>query len=100
GALNQYVLAPERTVRSIKRKMGTDQRVSLGDRSYLPEEVSAFILRYLKQMAGEVWGDQVERAVITVPAYFNDVQRQATRRAGELAGLEVMRIINEPTAAA
>src|SRR5437667_5424719 len=100
AALNQYVLAPERTVRSIKRKMGTDERVTLGDRAYLPEEVSAFILRYLKQLAEEVLGESVERAVITVPAYFNDTQRQATQRAGELAGLVVLRIINEPTAGA
>ncbi len=100
AALNQYVLAPERTVRSIKRKMGSEERVTLGDRSYLPEEISAFILRYLKQLAEEVLGETVARAVITVPAYFNDAQRQATSRAGELAGLEFIRIINEPTAAA
>jgi molecular chaperone DnaK len=100
AALNQYVLAPERTVRSIKRKMGTDERVNLGDREYSPEEISAFILRHLKTMAEEVLGDTVDRAVITVPAYFNDAQRNATKRAGELAGLEVLRIINEPTAAA
>ncbi|HEX4945630.1 MAG TPA: Hsp70 family protein, partial [Blastocatellia bacterium] len=96
----QYVLAPERTIRSIKRKMGSSERITLGDREYLPEEISAFILRYLKTLAEDVLGEPVERAVITVPAYFNDVQRQATKRAGELAGLEVLRIINEPTAAA
>jgi molecular chaperone DnaK len=100
AALNQYVAAPERTVRSVKRKMGTTEPVRLGDRSYQPEEISGFILRYLKQMAGEVLGEPVGRAVITVPAFFNDTQRQATQRAGELAGLEVLRIINEPTAAA
>lgn len=99
-ALNQYVLAPERTVRSVKRKMGTAERIPMGDRSYLPEEISAFILRYLKQVAEESLGENADRAVITVPAYFNDFQRQATRRAGELAGFEVLRIINEPTAAA
>lgn len=99
-ALNQYVLAPERTVRSIKRKMGTDERIKLGDREYSPQDISAFILRYLKTMAEEVLNETVDRAVITVPAHFNDAQRQATKRAGELAGLEVLRIINEPTAAA
>ena len=99
-ALNQYVIAPERTVRSIKRKMGGDERVSLGSREYSPEEISAFILRHLKTLAEEVLGEAVDAAVITVPAYFNDAQRQATKRAGELAGLEVLRIINEPTAAA
>jgi molecular chaperone DnaK len=99
-ALNQFVLAPERTVRSIKRKMGADERSRLGEREYSPEEISAFILRHLKTMAEEMLGDKVDRAVITVPAFFNDTQRQATKRAGELAGLEVLRIINEPTAAA
>jgi molecular chaperone DnaK len=99
-ALNQFVLAPERTVRSIKRKMGSDERVKLGDREYSPEEISAFILRHLKTMAEEVLGEVVDGAVVTVPAYFNDAQRQATKHAGELAGLEVLRIINEPTAAA
>src|SRR5947199_902456 len=87
AALNQYVLAPERTVRSIKRKMGATDRVPLGDRSCLPEEISAFILRYLKQMAEEVLKEPVDRAVIAVPAFFNDAQRLATQRAGELAGL-------------
>ncbi|HKV42391.1 MAG TPA: Hsp70 family protein, partial [Blastocatellia bacterium] len=100
AALNQYVLAPERTVRSIKRRMGSEITVALGDRKFFPEEISAEILRYLKAMAEEVLGDRVDRAVITVPAYFSDGQRQATRRAGELAGIEVQRIINEPTAAA
>ncbi len=99
-ALNQFVLAPERTVRSIKRKMGTDERVQLGDREYSPQEISAFILRHLKTMAEEVLSEAVDRVVITVPAYFNDAQRSATKRAGELAGLEILRIINEPTAAA
>lgn len=100
AALNQYILAPERTVRSIKRQMGSDARVNLGERAYTPEEISAFILRHLKTLAEEALGEKVERAVITVPAFFNDAQRQATKRAGELAGLEVLRIINEPTAAA
>ena len=99
-ALNQFIFAPERTVRSIKRKMGTDEKVSLGDRLYTPQEISAFILRELKQIAEANLGEKVEKAVITVPAYFNDAQRQATRDAGEIAGLDVVRIINEPTAAA
>ena len=93
SALNQYVIAPERTVRSIKRKMGTDEKVTLGDREYSPEEISAFILRHLKTMAEEVLGEPVTSAVITVPAYFSDTQRLATKRAGELAGLEVLRIL-------
>ncbi len=99
-ARNQFVLYPERTVRSIKRRMGTDARVRLGERDYAPQEISAIILSRLKAIAQLRLGGPVRRAVITVPAYFSDAQRQATREAGEIAGLEVMRIINEPTAAA
>ncbi|MDP2832121.1 MAG: Hsp70 family protein [Pseudomonadota bacterium] len=100
AARNQYVLRPERTVRSIKRRMGEATRVSLGDKDYSPQEISALILRRLKQIAENHLGQAVNKAVITVPAYFSDAQRQATREAGEIAGLEVVRIINEPTAAA
>ncbi|HEY1378400.1 MAG TPA: Hsp70 family protein, partial [Gemmataceae bacterium] len=100
AARNQFVLAPERTVRSIKRRMGEDVTVPLGDQSYRPQEVSAMILRTLRDRAARQIGGTVTKAVITVPAYFNDAQRQATREAGELAGLEVVRILNEPTAAA
>ena len=99
-ARNQFLLHPERTVRSIKRRMGTDARVRLGERDYAPQEISAIILSRLKEIAQHRLGGPVRRAVITVPAYFSDAQRQATREAGEIAGLEVMRIINEPTAAA
>ncbi|MGE5755635.1 MAG: Hsp70 family protein [Planctomycetaceae bacterium] len=99
AARNQFVLAPERTIRSIKRKMGEEVTVTLGDQRYSPQEISAIILRTLKQRAEKALGQPVKKAVITVPAFFNDVQRQATREAGELAGLEVVRIINEPTAA-
>jgi molecular chaperone DnaK (HSP70) len=99
-ARNQYGLYPDRTVKSIKRLMGTDRRVTLGDRTYTPAEVSSMILRTLKQRAEAALGAPVRRAVITVPAYFSDAQRQATRDAGEIAGLEVVRILNEPTAAA
>src|SRR3954451_16869926 len=98
-ALNQYVLAPERTIRSIKRKMGQEVSIPLGDQKYTPQEISAIILRTLKRRAEKALGHPVSKAVITVPAFFNDGQRQATREAGELAGLEVVRIINEPTAA-
>jgi molecular chaperone DnaK len=98
-ARNQWVLAPERTVRSIKRRMGTAETVRLGDRDYTPQEISSFILRKLKQRAETQLGHSVHKAVITVPAFFNETQREATREAGELAGLEVVRIINEPTAA-
>src|SRR5262249_27634010 len=98
-AKNQWVLAPERTVKSIKRKMGQDVKVSLGDQEYRPQEISAMILRKLRDRASAQVGQTVTKAVITVPAYFNDTQRQATREAGELAGLEVVRILNEPTAA-
>jgi len=99
-ARNQFMLYPERTVRSIKRRMGTDACVRLGERDYAPQEISAIILSRLKEMAQRHLGGPVRRAVITVPAYFSDAQRQATREAGEIAGLEVVRIINEPTAAA
>ena len=99
AARNQAVLYPERTVKSIKRRMGEDIRVQLGDRDYSPPEISAMILRTLRAHAEESLGQVVAKAVITVPAFFNDAQREATRLAGELAGLEVVRIINEPTAA-
>ena len=99
-ARNQYVLYPERTVRSIKRLMGSDQRVAMGEQMYTPPEISALILRALKARAEAVLDAPVSRAVITVPAYFSDAQRQATRDAGQIAGLEVIRILNEPTAAA
>jgi len=99
AARNQWVLAPERTIKSIKRKMGQDIKVQLGDQEYRPQEISAMILRTLKERAERQLGQEVRKAVITVPAFFNDAQRQATKEAGELAGLEVLRILNEPTAA-
>src|SRR5437660_11029609 len=98
-AKNQWVLAPERTIKSIKRKMGQDVKVKLGDQEYRPQEISAMILKALRDRAARELGQEVRKAVITVPAYFNDAQRQATREAGELAGMEVVRICNEPTAA-
>src|SRR3954467_7875555 len=100
AARNQYALAPERTIKSIKRKMGEDVKVPLGKEQYRPQEVSAMILRALKDRAQKALGKEVQKAVITVPAYFNDAQRQATIEAGQLAGLEGARILNEPTAAA
>jgi molecular chaperone DnaK (HSP70) len=100
AARNQYAWRPEQTIRSIKRKMGTDEQVTLGENTYRPQEISAMILRELKNRATQALGQEVTKAVITVPAYFNDAQRQATREAGVLAGLEVLRILNEPTAAA
>lgn len=98
-AKRQGATNPERTVTSIKREMGTDHRVSLNGRSYSPQEISAFILRKIKRDVEDYLGEEVKKAVITVPAYFNDGQRQATKKAGIMAGLDVMRIINEPTAA-
>ncbi|MBX3401514.1 MAG: Hsp70 family protein [Gemmataceae bacterium] len=99
-ARNQWVLAPERTIKSIKRKMGGEEKVELGDSRYSPQEISAMILRSLKERAEKHLGSAVSKAVVTVPAFFNDAQRQATREAGALAGLDVVRILNEPTAAA
>lgn len=99
-AHNQFILYPDRTIKSIKRKMGSQETVTLGDETYTPQEISAMILRYLKQAAEAYVECPISQAVITVPAYFSDTQRQATKDAGELAGLEVLRIINEPTAAA
>jgi len=98
-AQNQWVLAPERTVRSVKRRMGQEETVRLGDQQYSPQEISAIILRELKDRAERQLGSPARKAVITVPAFFSETQREATREAGELAGLEVVRIINEPTAA-
>jgi molecular chaperone DnaK (HSP70) len=100
AARNQYILHPERTLRSIKRLMGSDRKVSLDGRDYRPQDISAMILRRLKEIAEIRLGQPVRKAVITVPAFFSDAQRQATREAGEIAGLEVARIVNEPTAAA
>jgi molecular chaperone DnaK len=99
AARNQQLLYPERTVRSIKRKMGSAEKVTLGEKTFTPQEVSALILRELVDWAQRSLGERPETAVITVPAYFSDAQRSATREAGELAGLEVIRILNEPTAA-
>lgn len=98
-ARNQQALYPERTVRSIKRKMGLPEKVSLGDKEFTPQEISALIVSELAEWAAGVLGERPRKAVITVPAYFSDAQRNATREAGAFAGLEVVRILNEPTAA-
>ena len=99
-ARNQYLIYPERTVKSIKRLMGQDARVVMADKHYTPQEISAIILKRLKAVAEQHVGQAIGKAVITVPAYFSDAQRQATHEAGQIAGLEVVRMINEPTAAA
>jgi molecular chaperone DnaK len=98
-ARRQAVSNPERTIIAAKRKMGTGHRYKIGDKEYTPQQISAFILQKIKKDAEEFLGDKVEKAVITVPAYFDDNQRQATKDAGKIAGLDVVRIINEPTAA-
>ncbi len=100
AARRQAAVNPERTVASIKRHMGTDWRKNLGGKMYSPQEISAMILRKLREDAQNYLGETITDAVITVPAYFNDIQRQATKDAGRIAGLNVLRIINEPTSAA
>ena len=98
-ARRQAVSNPEGTIYAIKRKMGTDYKATIRGKTFTPQQISAFILQKIKQDAEAFLGERVEKAVITVPAYFNDNQRQATKDAGTIAGLDVVRIINEPTAA-
>jgi len=98
-ARNQYIAYPERTVKSVKRLMGSGTNVTMNGMEFSPQEISAMIIGELKRMAERELGQSIEKAVITVPAFFSDVQRQATREAGEIAGLQVVKMINEPTAA-
>ena len=98
GAKRQAITNPDKTISSIKRDMGTDRKVDIDGKQYTPQEISAMILQKLKSDAESYLGETVSKAVITVPAYFSDAQRQATKDAGKIAGLEVLRIINEPTA--
>ena len=100
AAKRQMVMNPEGTIQHIKRKMGTNEKVKVWGKEYTPEQISAFILQKIKRDAEEYLGEEIKEAVITVPAYFNDDQRQATKDAGKIAGFEVKRILNEPTAAA
>ena len=99
-AKRQAVTNSDRTIMSVKREMGTDWKKKIDDTEYTPQEISAFVLQKLKSDAEDYLGREVKQAVITCPAYFTDAQRQATKDAGRIAGLEVLRIINEPTAAA
>ena len=99
-AYNQLIPSPDKTVAEVKRLMGSDTKVKMGDKEYMPHEISSFLLRELKKYAEDYLGEEVEEAVITVPANFNNSQRKVTKLAGEMAGLKVERIINEPTAAA
>src|SRR3972149_2609549 len=99
-AKRQAISNPERTIVSIKRKMGTDHRTKVDGKEHTPQDISALILAKLKRDAEAFLGEPVKQAVITVPAYFNDNQRQATKDAGRIAGLEGLRLVNEPTAAA
>ncbi|MFW5728633.1 MAG: Hsp70 family protein, partial [Spirochaetota bacterium] len=100
SAKNQAVMYADRTVRHIKRRMGGKELINLGERGYSPEEISSFILRHMKRQCERYLGIDVNDAVISVPAHFSEAQRRATMEAGQLAGLRVRRLINEPTAAA